>query len=177
MEGILKPIHRIGIGPCNNHEVGVLPGINGGAYFLDHLVKGNNLLALHMAAFLGPELVLDVNGGHSCSLILADRATHIDRVAIACIGISDERSIANNGSEGCGPAHHLAHGQEADIGLTEHTGRCAEAGHVHGRKSCLSNEACAKGIVGPGSNKQIRLSNQFTQARSNRHSGVLCPGN
>src|SRR5437764_4350086 len=103
-------MHSVGIGPCDNHEVGVLPGINGGAYLLDHLVFSNDLLALHVAAFLGPDLVLDVDSSHACPLKLADGALHIDRVTIASIGIGDERSIANDSSKGCSTAHHLAHG-------------------------------------------------------------------
>src|SRR2546426_12824557 len=103
-------MHSIGIGPCDNYEVRVLPGINGGTYLLDHLVFGNDLLALHVATFLGPNLVLDVDSSHACSLKLADGALHIDRVAIASIGIGDERTIANNGGKGSSAAHHLAHG-------------------------------------------------------------------
>src|SRR5712691_12067432 len=111
-----------------------------------------------MAAFLGPDLILNMDGSHSYPLILTDGATDIDRVAIACIGVCNERSIANNGSKGCSAAHHLAHRQETDIRLTKHAGRCAEAGHVHGRKSGLGDEACAEGIVGSRSDKKLQLS-------------------
>ncbi len=142
MEGILEAIHSIGIGPCDNHEIGVLPGINGGTDFLDHLVEGNDLLALHMTALLRPDLIFDMDRCHACPFILMDSAPYIDGVAIAGIGIRDEGALANNGGKGCSPAHHLAHRQKSDIRLPKHACRCTKTCHVNSRKACLGDEAC-----------------------------------
>jgi hypothetical protein len=72
-------------------QIGVPPGIDGGADLADHLVEGDDLLALVMPAFLGGDLVLDVECGDPRLLVLADRADHVDRVAVAGVGIGDDR--------------------------------------------------------------------------------------
>ena len=170
-------MYSVSIGTCDDHKVRVLPGFNGGTDFLDHFIHRDDLLSLHMPAFLGPYLVFDMYAGHACALVLTNGTPHIDRVAIASISICDERQVAHDGSDdssnGGSAAHHLAHGQQTNIGLSENTGSCTKACHVDGRKSCLSDKAGAQGIICSGGNDQVRAGKQFTQACGGAHGQVL----
>src|SRR6266550_6985094 len=112
-------MYSVSIGPCNNHKVRVLPGFNGGTYLLDHFIHRDDLLSLHMPAFLGPNLVFDMQAGYACALVLTNGTAHVDRVAIASICVCDERQVAHDGSDDSSAAHHLAHGQQTNIGLSE----------------------------------------------------------
>src|SRR5438105_10357480 len=104
-------MYSVSIGPCNNHKVRVLPGFNGGTYLLDHFIHRDDLLSLHMPALLGPYLVFDMQASHACTLVLMNGTAYVDRVAIAGIGVCDQRQVAHYGSNGGSPAHHLTHGQ------------------------------------------------------------------
>src|SRR5438270_1373618 len=177
--GVLKTMYSISIGPCDDHKIRVLPGVNGGADFLDHFIHRDDLLSLHVPAFLGPNLVFNMQAGNACTLVLMNGTSHVDWVAIASISVRDERQVARNGSDdsrnGGSTAHHLAHGQQTNIGLSEDTGSRPKACHVDGRKSCLSDEAGAQGIICSGGNDQVRADKQFTQACSGAHGQVLSP--
>src|SRR5437588_8979987 len=94
-------MYSVSIGTCNDHKVRVLPGVNGGADFLDHFIHRDDLLSLHMPAFLGPNLVFDMQAGNACALILMNGTPYVDRVAIASISVCDERQglVACDGSD------------------------------------------------------------------------------
>src|SRR5260370_23573224 len=175
--GVLKTMYSISIGTCDDHKVRVLPGVNGGADFLDHFIHRDDLLSLHMSAFLGPNLVFDMQAGNACAFVLMNGTPYVDRVAIASISVCDDRQVARDGSDdsrnGGSAAHHLAHGQQTNIGLSDNTGSCPKACHVDGRKSCLSDEAGAQGIICSGGNDQGRAGKQFTQAGSVAHGQCL----
>src|SRR5438874_11559210 len=91
---ILQAIDCVSIGACNDHEVGVLPRIDSSAYLLRHLFHGDNLLALHMAALLRPDLVLDMQSSNTSAFILVYSSSHIDWIAVAGICICDQWQIA-----------------------------------------------------------------------------------
>src|SRR5205807_816866 len=122
-------------------------------------------------------LVFNMQAGNACTLVLMNGTAHVDRVAIASISVRDERQVArdrsDDSSNGGSAAHHLAHGQQTNIGLSEDTGSCPKACHVDGRKSCLSDETGAQGIISSGGNDQVRAGKQFTQASSAAHGQVL----
>jgi stage V sporulation protein SpoVS len=61
------------------------------ADFLHHLLGGNYILAGKVTAFLRKRLVLDLDAGGAGALQGANRAHDIDRVAIAGVGIDDDR--------------------------------------------------------------------------------------
>jgi hypothetical protein len=55
------------------------------------------LLAFEMAAFLGKLLVLDVNPGNAAALEFAHRAEDVELVAVAGVGIGDDRQLDGGG--------------------------------------------------------------------------------
>ena len=62
-----------------------------GAHLLDHLARVDHVLAVHVAAALGRDLVLDVQRGDPGRLVLAHRAHDVERVAVAVVGVGDQR--------------------------------------------------------------------------------------
>lgn len=54
LTGVVKACDGHGVGPGNQHGVRVPPGVDGGPDFRRHLIPGNQLPALHVAAALGP---------------------------------------------------------------------------------------------------------------------------
>ena len=87
----LQALDGARIGPGDDDEVLILPGVDGGVDLADHLGEADDLLALVMAAFLGRDLVLDMESGDPRFFVFADRADHVDRVAIAGVGIGNDR--------------------------------------------------------------------------------------
>jgi hypothetical protein len=91
-----------------------------------------------MPAALRRELVLEVQPGDAGGLVRAHRARDVDGVAVAIVGIGDERDVDGLGQ----PARlvgHLSEGQQPDVGLSQQRRRRAEAGHVHGVEARLRN--------------------------------------
>ena len=50
-------------------------------------------MAAQVAAALGRDLVLDVQRGHASRLVRLHRAPHAERVAIAGVGVGDDRQV------------------------------------------------------------------------------------
>ena len=69
-----------------------------------------------MPAFFGRDLVLDVERGDPRLLVFADRADHVDCVAVAGIGIGDDRD-ADRLDRQPDKADILGQGQQAEIGV------------------------------------------------------------
>src|SRR5579884_1594372 len=150
---VLKAIDGVGIGAGDDDEIGVLPRLYGGAHLLYHLLHWNDLFSLHVSALLGPYLILDVQPGHACVFVFANGAPHVDGIAIARIGIRDQWNISYDGSQRGGPVDHFAHGEQANIRLTEYAGCGAETGHIDDGEACLSNQTGAEAIICAGDNK------------------------
>src|SRR5947207_8262103 len=104
-------MYSVSIGTCDDHKIRVLPGVNGGADFLDHFIHRDDLLSLHMPAFFWPNLVFDMQAGNACALVFMNGTPHVDWVPIASISVRDERQVARTGSDdssnGGSAAHHL----------------------------------------------------------------------
>src|SRR6185503_21277390 len=79
----------------DQHEVRVelAPHAVGRADLADHLLQRYHLLAGYVAAALGRDLVLDVDGGGAGAHEFLHGAHDIDGVAEAGIGIGDDRDL------------------------------------------------------------------------------------
>src|ERR1700722_14150549 len=82
-QGRLEPFDGPGVGPGDDHEVGLGAGLHRRADLLDHLLGRDDQLALHVAALLRGHLILDVNPGGPGRLVGAHGADHVQRVAVA----------------------------------------------------------------------------------------------
>ena len=95
-----SPVDRILIavdGNCvragNDHRIGILPGIDGGAYFCHHLLFGDDLLALHMAAALGHDLILKLYTGYAGLFKQFYRAYYIKVIAISSVAVCNDGKV------------------------------------------------------------------------------------
>ena len=81
-----------------------------------------------MAAFFREALVLNMNAGDSGSLVFAYGAHGVEFVAIAGVGVGDNRETDRRG-DAAAIRDHLRHRDEPEIGIAQGRGR-TRAGHV-----------------------------------------------
>jgi hypothetical protein len=119
--------------------------VDRGPDLLRHLLGADDQLALHVTALLGGDLVLDVDPGHPGRLVGADRADHVQRVAVAGVHVGDHRDVHARGD----PARvvgHLGHREQAHVGPSEQRGGGAEPGHVHRGEPGLLDQPGSQGV-------------------------------
>ena len=118
-QGVFQaPAHgAAGIGPRDDDEVLVelVAGVDGGAVLADSLVDRYYLLPGDEAAPLGRDLVLDVDSGDPGPDEGVDGAAYVDGVAVAGVGVGDQRDIDGLGHVP-GIHHHFAAGEKAGVG-------------------------------------------------------------
>jgi hypothetical protein len=125
-----------------------------------------------MAAPLGRHLVLDVQGRHAGRLVRLHGAAHAERVAVAGVGVGDERD-ADGRSEVAGVIGHLGEAGVAEIRQAQARGRRAEARHVDGREPGALDQADRHAVVGARHNQAVLLANQAAQRTPWAHAEVL----
>ena len=126
----------------------VIPRLDRGPDLRRHLRRRYDELALHVAALLGGHLVLDVDPGDPGRLVGADGADHVQRVAVAGVGVGDHRDVDAVGDPP-GAGGHLGHGQQANVRPPDRPRRGAEPGHVHGREPGLLHEPGGQRVERP----------------------------
>src|SRR6185437_11262410 len=89
-----------------------------GADLLGALLGRDDLLALHVPAALRPDLILDHDAREARLLERAHREVHVHGVAIAGIGIGEQRQIAAR-RDGAADTQVLLHPHHAEIGPAE----------------------------------------------------------
>jgi hypothetical protein len=130
----------------------------------DHLAEADDLLALVMAAFLGADLVLDVECGDPRLLVLAHRADHVDRVAIAGVGIGDDRDRDRLDRQP-DKADILRQGEQSEIGIAVRS-RIAAAGQIDRLEPGLFDEPRRQRVVGPRRHREAAAGNQGSHSLS-----------
>jgi hypothetical protein len=140
-----------------------LPGLHGGADLLDHLARLDNLLALHVAALLGRYLILYVNRRDPGCFVLPDGADHVYRVAVAVVGVGDERYLDRLGYA-AGVVHHLAKSQKSDVWAAQERGSRAEARHIDCLEPRLLDEPGRESVVGAGGEDGLWSFQQLPQS-------------
>ena len=115
--------------------------------FPSHLLAGDELLALDVAAPLGIHLVLEMDGRDPRRLELPHRAHDVDRVPVPGIRIGDDGDRHRLG-EVVGHHRHLPHGEEADVGLAEEGVGDPGTGHVDGGEARFLDQPRGERIPG-----------------------------
>ena len=128
----------------------------------------DHLLALHVAAALRRDLVLDVQRGDPGRGVLAHRAHHVERVAVAVVGVGDQRH-AHRLREPPRVAGHLVEREQADVGPAEQRGRRAEAGHVDGGEAGALDQPRRQRVVRAGGQHRLRAGEQLAEGRHRGH--------
>jgi hypothetical protein len=99
--------------------------------------------------------------GDAARLVLAHRARDVELVAVAGVGVGDQRHRDRARHDG-GVVDHLAHRQEAEVGIAARR-RGAGAGHVDGGEAGLLDQARADRVVGAGSDRHAGAGEQVTE--------------
>jgi len=110
---------------------------------------GMTLLACHMAAALGPELILDDHTLDPGGLELPDGADHVDGTAIAGVCIGDDRDADRLGDVS-GRGDHLGLCEQAEVGLGHERCRGGVARDNHHLETDQLGDPGAQGIIGAG---------------------------
>jgi len=125
---LIEARHGTRIGAGDDHEIGAAARRGGGTDLGQPILARHDLLVVEMAAFLREALVLDMDAGDPDGLVFAHGAHDVQFVAVAGIGIGDDRQ-SDRSRDPAGIGHHLRHRHQAEIGIAEHR-RGAGAGHV-----------------------------------------------
>jgi N-methylhydantoinase B len=110
----LQTLDRDRIGAGDQHEVGIIEGIARGPKLARELGDRHDALVGVVAAALGEGLVLKVQARDAGALEGAHRALHVERVAVACVGVGDQRQPDHIGNL----RHALGdfgHGEQAEV--------------------------------------------------------------
>ena len=150
----VEPRRTARVGARDDDEPLVPPRIGGGSELPLHLLAGNQLLALNVAAALRVHLVFEVDSRDPRRLELLHRANDVDRVAISGVRVGDDGNRHRLG-EVVRHHRHLPHGEEADVGLPEQGVGDPGAGHVDGRESRLLDEPGGEGVPRSGNRGQL----------------------
>ena len=138
----------------DDHEVVVVPSVDGGVQFLHLLLGGNDALSLEVAALLRPLLVLEDDAGDARADALAHRADDVERVAVAGVHIGHERHV-DGGDDRAHAIEHLGGREQAVVGGAEGGGGEAESGREDGIEAGLLSEPRGKGVVGAGQHDDL----------------------
>src|SRR5207247_8740391 len=71
----------------------------------DRLVDRDHAAPGHVTTALGDRLILDVDPSHAGADVLAHRAHHVDRVAVAVVGVGDHWHRHGAGDVACVQVH------------------------------------------------------------------------
>ena len=108
-----------------------------------------------MTAALGKILILDLDGVGAGAFQKPHRALHIERIAVAGVGIDDEMrtdAVADQRYR----LHDLAHAHQADIRASEPRIGDGGAGHVERFEACALGDERGQGVVNAGRDQDRR---------------------
>ena len=161
-------MRRERVGARLDDEVRITARLLRGEDLLDHLLGRDDLLALHVAAALGPDLVLEHHAGHARVLERAHRVVDVDGVAVAGVGIGEQCEI--------GAAREYAHRGEvvlethqADVGHAEPRLAEAAAGDEGRVETHVLDEPRAEAVVHRRQRQDFRRIDEGSQGLGMSH--------
>src|SRR5262245_36035033 len=158
---------RNGVSARDDQEIAVAAGVDGGFDLLHHLGGRDHVFAREMAAALGKDLVLDLQGIGARALEQGNGAHHVHGIAEAGVGIDHERArecLADCRHVRC----ELAHRYQADVGDAEKRVGDAGAGDIGGRKALIGDDA-RRQRIGDARQQQRRAGDEHVAKLTARH--------
>src|SRR6185503_14893709 len=137
-------------GAGDDLEIAILSCASGG--FDLHHGSGaiDDFFAVHVAAALGNDLILELDRGGAGLFVSANQALDVERAAVAVVAVGDERHRCAGGAQRTHALDHLARANEADVGDAEERASDAEARHVDATSAGLRGDTSGERIVGAG---------------------------
>ena len=161
----VQALHRARVGAGDDEEVRALARGDRGGHLGRHLAGADELLALHVPALLGHDLVLEMDGGDAGRLVLVDRADHVERIAVSRVGVRDHRDPDRL----CDPprvVNHLREGEQSNVGPAQPPRGGPEPGHIDRGKARLLDEPRAERVIAAG--RQHHVAGVISSARRGR---------
>lgn len=148
-DGLVKAHRRACVGAGNNDKVARGSRVKGRPELFGVLCILGDLLACHVAAPLWPALVLEEHSSSACPLEALDEPPDAQRVAIARVGVYDDR-CAGGAADSRRVGDGLAGADKAIVGQAEHRGRRAIAGLEHRLKAGKLRQARTERVIDAG---------------------------
>ena len=145
-----KTLHRHRVGAGDDVGFAVEARIHRSLDLADHLLRGDQRLVRQMAATFGDGLVLELDSAGAGAFEDAHGALDVQRIAIAGVGVHDQRrldALADMGQR----IGHLAHGHETDVGAPELGIGDGGARQIERLESRIGGDGGGEGIEHPGS--------------------------
>ncbi len=164
------PARDEGLDPRDQHEVGVLAGVDRGADLARELLHRQEL-ALHArveAALLGEDVVLHADARDARPLVLLHGAHDVDHVAVAVVDVRDDRRRHRLVDEQ-GGLEVLGHGEQVHVRHRPLGGGDREAGGPHHREARRLDELGGERVVGAHHRDQARPAKERAQESALGH--------
>ena len=114
LDGVVEAIDAARVGARDDDEIGIGARRQRGFEFSFHLRQWDDFFAVEMAAALGRDLVLDMNGSDANAFELTHGAHQIDGIAVAGVGIGDHRNFHHRDDLRC-PFDGFRHAHQANV--------------------------------------------------------------
>jgi hypothetical protein len=150
---LVEAVGLEGVGAGRDREGRVAARVHRGADLGSVLLGGDHLLATHVAAALGPALILEQHPPRAHGQQLAHHALHVERTAVARVAVDDDADLQRRHHAARG-VQHLGLREEPDVGLAEVRGGEAVAGEHHGRKAGALRDLRGEHVVDAGHHQQ-----------------------
>ena len=149
-DGLPQAQYGEGIGAGIDDDVGAQarPRIHHGPNLAGHLFGGNHLLAFHVAAALGEDLVFDVHAGDAHFDQPFSDSGRIDGVAAAGIDIRHHGN-RHRAHDVAGDVEDIFHVHEPDVRLAEKAPGNSEAADLERRKPRACDDFGAQRVMTP----------------------------
>ena len=156
-DGLVEPKGPPGIGAGGNDELRLqaIAGCRGGADLGHVLLHGDDALAPHMAAALGPGLVLE---DHPRRPHLDQRLHHVNNIQGAAeAGVAvDDHADRHRAADPPGHVENFALGQQTEIRFAQMAGAHRVAAEHHGMKTGALGEFRAEDVPDPCRDHDLR---------------------
>ncbi len=130
---------------------------------LHHLLGGDDFLALHVTAALRPHLVLEHQAAHARALEGAHRMPYVDRVAVAGVGVGEERHPGAR-HQRARPGDIFLQPHDAHVGLSHAALRDPRSGDESDRIARLLDEPRAESVEDPRHHRDLGGVDHLAQA-------------
>ena len=138
-----------GVRPGDDEEIASAPRVDGGPDLLHVIVAADDSLAAHVSALLGPHLVFQEAARGPCRDQFVDSSVHIQGVAIAGIGIDDDRDLHAH-ADPPGTVDHLGLREQAHVRFSDRGCRNRIAGNECHREPDALGDSRREGVKYPG---------------------------
>jgi hypothetical protein len=162
VDDLVDAVGRRRVGARADHEVRIAAGVDRRLDLLHHLLGRDHGLSGHVPAALGRDLVLDGDGDDAGRLEGAHDEVHVEGVAVAGVGIGQERDGGALG-EGAADPEIVVEGEDAAVGPAQKI--LGDAGARDGGRAiaALLHEPSAEAIENSRQNQDSWGFDQLTE--------------